>query len=73
MSDWWWPKQRQKKPPSAHGIKTKKAGTTWWGKRWIEVLEHVLLVDSGRLARGQTYAAITAARAGPETCFKISM
>lgn len=56
MSDWWWPKQRQKKPPPAHGIKIKKAGTTWWGKRWIEVLEHVLLVDSGRLARGRAYA-----------------
>jgi uncharacterized Zn finger protein len=34
----------------------KKAGTTWWGLRWIEALEHVLGGDSGRLARGRTYA-----------------
>jgi uncharacterized Zn finger protein len=34
----------------------KKAGTTWWGKRWIEALENVLRGDSGRLARGRTYA-----------------
>jgi uncharacterized Zn finger protein len=34
----------------------KKAGTTWWGQRWIEALEHVLGADGGRLARGRTYA-----------------
>ena len=34
----------------------KKAGTTWWGQRWIEALEHVLFGDSARLARGRTYA-----------------
>ena len=34
----------------------KKAGTTWWGQRWIEALEHVLRGDAGRLARGRTYA-----------------
>ena len=45
-----------KKPPPAHGIKMKKAGTTWWGQRWIEALERVLKGDSGRLARGRTYA-----------------
>lgn len=56
MSYWYWPKQKPKKPPPAHGIKIKKAGTTWWGKRWIEVLGHVLYVDSGRLERGKTYA-----------------
>jgi len=45
-----------KKPPPAHGIKMKKAGLTWWGQRWIEALEDVLRGDSGRLARGRTYA-----------------
>jgi uncharacterized Zn finger protein len=45
-----------KKPPPAHGIKMKKAGTTWWGQRWIEALEHVLQGDAGRLGRGRSYA-----------------
>jgi uncharacterized Zn finger protein len=51
-----WARPAAKKPPPAHGIKMKKAGTTWWGQRWIEALEHVLRGDSGRLARGRTYA-----------------
>jgi uncharacterized Zn finger protein len=45
-----------KEPPPADGIKMKKAGTTWWGQRWIQALENVLAGDSGRLARGRTYA-----------------
>jgi uncharacterized Zn finger protein len=45
-----------KKPPPEHGIKMKKAGTTWWGQRWIEALQGVLRGDAGRLARGRTYA-----------------
>jgi hypothetical protein len=27
-------------PPPERGIRMKKAGTTWWGKRWIEALEY---------------------------------
>lgn len=45
-----------KKPPPEHGIKMKRAGTTWWGQRWIEALQEVLRGDSARLARGRTYA-----------------
>lgn len=45
-----------KKPPPEDGIKMKKAGTTWWGQRWLESLERVLAGDSGRLSRGRTYA-----------------
>lgn len=45
-----------KKPPPEHGIKMNKAGTTWWGQRWIDALENVLQGDSRRLARGRTYA-----------------
>jgi uncharacterized Zn finger protein len=45
-----------KKPPPEHGIKIKKAGTTWWGQRWIEALERVLEGDAGRLGRGRSYA-----------------
>ena len=58
MSRWrnGWPPSSRKKPAPEHGIRIKKAGTTWWGKRWIEALELVLRGDSGRLARGKTYA-----------------
>ncbi|MFP2961144.1 SWIM zinc finger family protein [Myxococcus sp. 1LA] len=52
---WGWP-STPKRPPPAHGIKMKKAGTTWWGQRWLEALERVLSGDSGRLSRGRTYA-----------------
>ena len=45
-----------KAPPPEHGIRMKQAGATWWGQRWIEALEDVLRGDSGRLARGRTYA-----------------
>ena len=51
-----WPPSSRKQPAPEHGIRMKKAGTTWWGKRWIEALEQVLRGDSGRLARGRTYA-----------------
>lgn len=51
----WFP-SAPKKPPPKHGIKMKKVGTTWWGQRWTEALEHVLGGQAGRLARGRTYA-----------------
>ncbi len=50
------PQYSPKKPPPTQGIKVKKPGTTWWGQHWIEALERVLQGDSGRLARGRTYA-----------------
>lgn len=56
MSRWDWYTPAPKKPPPEHGIKMKKAGATWWGQRWVEALENVLRGDSGRLARGRTYA-----------------
>lgn len=51
-----WYESVPKKPPPERGIRMKKAGTTWWGQRWLEALENVLRGDSGRLARGRTYA-----------------
>lgn len=51
-----WPWSTRKRPAPEHGIRIKKAGTTWWGMRWIEALEQVLRGDAGRLARGKTYA-----------------
>ena len=59
MSPWGndrFPKYSPKKPPPKQGIKVNKLGTTWWGQRWIEALERILQGDSGRLARGRTYA-----------------
>src|SRR5688572_23414272 len=59
MSRWnrfGWYEPAPKKPPPERGIRMKKAGTTWWGQRWIEALQDVLRGDSGRLARGRTYA-----------------
>lgn len=59
MSRWdrfGWYEPAPKKPPPERGIRMKKAGTTWWGQRWIEALENVLSGDSARLARGRTYA-----------------
>jgi uncharacterized Zn finger protein len=52
----WQFEKASKKPPPAHGIKLGKAGTTWWGQRWIEALEAVLGGDASRLTRGRTYA-----------------
>ena len=46
----------RKKAPPADGIKMKKAGATWWGKRWLAALEEVLGGQAGRLARGRSYA-----------------
>jgi uncharacterized Zn finger protein len=59
MSPWdseRFPKYSPKKPPPKQGIKVNKLGTTWWGQRWIEALERILRGDSGRLARGRSYA-----------------
>jgi uncharacterized Zn finger protein len=59
MSPWDYdrfPKYSPKKPPPKQGIRVNKLGQTWWGQRWIEALERVLSGDSGRLARGRTYA-----------------
>jgi uncharacterized Zn finger protein len=58
MSRWdpSWPRSGPKKPPPEHGLEIEKAGTTWWGRRWIEALERVLRGDARRLARGMTYA-----------------
>jgi uncharacterized Zn finger protein len=54
--DWDWRDAPPKRPPPKHGIKINKAGATWWGKRWIEALEHMSSGYSSRLARGKTYA-----------------
>ncbi|XYI02762.1 hypothetical protein ACMHYB_24630 [Sorangium sp. So ce1128] len=55
----WVPFRREagpKPPPPARGIRMKRAGATWWGKRWVEALERMAPGNAGRLARGRTYA-----------------
>ncbi len=54
--DWDWYDAPPKRPPPKGGIRVKKAGTTWWGRRWIEALEAMSSGYSSRLARGKTYA-----------------
>ena len=59
MSDWEtkrFPPRVPKQPPPEHGIKIQKAGTTWWGQRWLDALREVLRGQPGRLERGKTYA-----------------
>ena len=58
MNRWrdWEEYRATKRAPPEHGIKVKKAGTTWWGQRWIEALQHVLQGDARRLERGRSYA-----------------
>jgi len=58
--DWEWrsyfPPSAPKLPPPRHGIKVKQFGTTWWGRRWIDALEHLGAEYAARLKRGQSYA-----------------
>ncbi|MBP7149707.1 MAG: SWIM zinc finger family protein [Acidobacteria bacterium] len=61
MSRWdrfdrFYPPQPPKLAPPEHGIRVKKIGATWWGRRWIESLERLSWNYTNRLARGRTYA-----------------
>jgi uncharacterized Zn finger protein len=54
---WGWERKpaRRKRQPPAGGVRMKKAGTTWWGQRWIDALERMAGYGN-RLPRGRTYA-----------------
>jgi len=58
--DWdrrsYFPPSAPKLPPPKHGIKVKRFGATWWGRRWIEALEGLGSEYAARLKRGQSYA-----------------
>jgi uncharacterized Zn finger protein len=57
MSDrWYLDRSSRKLPPPEHGIKAKKPGQTWWGRRWIAALESVSDAYAHRLVRGRSYA-----------------
>jgi uncharacterized Zn finger protein len=53
---WDYPRAAPKRPAPAYGIRVRKVGATWWGKRWIEALEAMSAGYSSRLSRGKTYA-----------------
>lgn len=55
-NDWGYFESAPLRPPPAHGIRIGGAGSTWWGKCWIEALERVSYGYSTRLSRGKTYA-----------------
>ncbi len=51
-----YPHAPRKLPPPPHGLKVRKVGTTWWGRRWIGALEAMSSRYANRLARGRGYA-----------------
>jgi uncharacterized Zn finger protein len=53
---WGWYQPTPKLPPPKRGIRAKKTGATWWGRRWVDALERMSFGYSNRLARGRTYA-----------------
>jgi uncharacterized Zn finger protein len=43
--------------PAAKGRGSRRPfGATWWGKAWLEALEHRARLDPNRLGRGRSYA-----------------
>ena len=43
--------------PAAKGPGARRGfGTTWWGKAWLDALEHQARLDPNRLGRGKSYA-----------------
>jgi uncharacterized Zn finger protein len=51
-----YPPPPRKLPPPPHGLKVRKIGATWWGRRWIAALEAMSSRYANRLARGRGYA-----------------
>jgi uncharacterized Zn finger protein len=49
----WYPPTAPR-PTAVNGKERKKFGTTWWGKKWIEIVENN--GDSQRMSRGRAYA-----------------
>ena len=43
--------------PAAKGSGSRRSfGATWWGRAWLEALEHRARLDPNRLSRGRSYA-----------------
>jgi uncharacterized Zn finger protein len=55
----WWgdPDSEDNRLPAARGKGSRRGfGATWWGKAWVEALEHRAALDRNRLPRGRSYA-----------------
>ncbi|HRI61876.1 MAG TPA: SWIM zinc finger family protein, partial [Saprospiraceae bacterium] len=54
--DWFYdkPKKKPLDPNKGIRINARAAGSTWWGKQWLEAFNNIS--DANRLPRGRTYA-----------------
>lgn len=54
---WWLSREPSHALPPARGPGARRDfGTTWWGRAWLEALEHRARLDPNRLGRGKSYA-----------------
>lgn len=54
-----WPRSSDRgagKPPVTGPGSRRPFGATWWGKAWLDALEHRARLDPNRLGRGRSYA-----------------
>lgn len=54
-----WPRSSDRgagKPPVKGSGSRRPFGSTWWGKAWLDALEHRARLDPNRLGRGRSYA-----------------
>ncbi len=52
----WWHEPSRRLPGKGAIRGRAPFGATWWGRAWIDALEHRARLDSNRLPRGRTYA-----------------
>ena len=51
---WWYEPSRRIEVKGGIKLQSKDLGKSWWSQLWIKAIEK--FADSGRLARGKTYA-----------------
>lgn len=54
----WYPPKAPRRPGSGpwRAAGKRPFGATWWGKAWVDAIEHRARLDPNRLPRGRTYA-----------------
>ena len=54
----WYPPTPKRRPGSGpwRAAGKRPFGATWWGRAWVDALEHRARLDPNRLPRGRTYA-----------------